>query len=78
MGRFVSLSSINEIMTNCFVISEDIRKLFRERPVLTSQIDVSKLPKQPSSVMQIHLNQSANFGSLPLNACVTVTSSINR
>ena len=78
MGRFVSLSSINEIMTNCFVISEDIRKLFRERPVLTSQIDVSKLPKQPSSVMQIHLNQCANFGPLPLNVCVTVTSSINR
>ena len=46
MGRFVSLSSMNEIMTNCFVISEIIRKLFKERPVLTPQFDVSKLQKQ--------------------------------
>ena len=45
MRRLVSLSSINEIMTICFVISEIIRKLFRERPVLTSQFDVSK-PKK--------------------------------
>ena len=44
--RLVSLSSINEIMTICFVISEIIRKLFRERPVLTPQFDVSKLKKQ--------------------------------
>ena len=83
MRRLVSLSSINEIMTICFVISEIIRKLFRERPVLTSQFDVSKLKKQLSSVMQIHLDQSANFGSLRLNACVTVShnvpfNSINR
>ena len=78
MGKFVSLSSINEYMTNCFVISEIIRKLFRERPVLTSQFDVSKLQKQLSSVMQIHLDQSPNFGPLPLNVCLTVTSSINR
>ena len=46
MGRFVSLSSINEIMTNCFVISKIIRKLFKERPALTSQFDISKLQKQ--------------------------------
>ena len=46
MGRFVSMSLINEIMTNCFVISEIIRKLFKERPALTSQVDVSKLQKQ--------------------------------
>ena len=46
MGRFVSLSSINKIMTNCFVTSEVIRKLFRKQPVLTSQFDVSKLQKQ--------------------------------
>ena len=46
MRRFVSLSSINEIMTNCFVISKVIRKLFRERPALTYQFDVSKVQKQ--------------------------------
>ena len=66
-----------------FVISEIIRKLFKERPVLTSQFDVSKLKKQLGSVMQIHLDQSANFGSLRLNACVRVShnvpfNSINR
>ena len=59
-----------------FCNSEIIRKLFRERPVLTSQFDVSKLKKQLSSVMQIHLDQSANFGSLCLNACVTVSHNV--
>ena len=46
MGRFVSLSSINKIMTNCVVISKVIRKLFKKRLALTSQFDVSKLQKQ--------------------------------
>ena len=35
-------------------------KLYKEQPVLTSQFDVSKLQKQLQSVMQIHLDQSAN------------------
>ena len=55
-----------------------LMKLYRERPVLTSQFDVSKLQKQPSSVIQVYLDQSANFGPLSLNVCVTVSSSINR
>ena len=76
MGRFVSLSSINEYMTNCFVISEIVRKLFRERPVLTCQFDVSKLQKQLRDVIQIHLDQCANFGPLPLNVCVTVNHNV--
>ena len=42
-------------------------KLYRERAVLTSQFDVSKLQKQPLSVIQVHLDQSANFGPLTLN-----------
>ena len=47
-------------------------KLFRERSALTSQFDVSKLQKQLRGVIQIHLDQSASFGPLPLNVCVTV------
>ena len=50
-----------------------MRKLFKEQPVLTSQIDVSKLQKQLRSVIQIHLDQSASFGPLPLNVCVTIS-----
>ena len=53
-------------------------KLYGERPILTSQFDVSKLQKQPSSVIQVHLDQFPNFGPLSLNVGVTVTSSINR
>ena len=51
-------------------------KLFEERPVLTSQFDVSKLQKQLRSVIQTHLDQSANFGPLPLNVCVTISHKI--
>ena len=39
-------------------------KLYKERPVLTSQFDVSKLQKQLRNVTLIHLDQSANFGPL--------------
>ena len=42
-------------------------KVFREQSVLTYQFDVSKLQKQFQSVIQIHLDQSASFGRLPLN-----------
>ena len=51
-------------------------KLLKERPVLTSQFDVSKLQKQLQSVIQIYLDQSANFGPLPLNVCVTLNHKI--
>ena len=51
-------------------------KLFKERPVLTSRFDVSKLQKQLPSVIQIHLDQCANFGPLPLNVCVTISHKI--
>ena len=47
-------------------------KLHRKRSVLTSQFDVSKVPKQIRSVMQIRLYQSAKFGPFPINVCVTV------
>ena len=47
-------------------------KLFRECSALTSQFDVSQLQKQLRGVIQIHLDQCANFGLLPLNVCVTV------
>ena len=43
--------------------------LHKERPVLTSQFQVSKLQKQLPTVIQIHLDQSANFGPLSTNAC---------
>ena len=51
-------------------------KLQKERPVLTSQFDRSKLQKQLQSVIQIHLDQTANFDSLPLNVCVTVSHNV--
>ena len=60
-----------------FLIRMQLMKLYKERPELTSQFDVSKVQKQPSSVIQVHLDQSANFGPLNLNVCVTVSSSIN-
>ena len=60
-----------------FLIRMQLMKLYKERPELTSQFDVSKVKKQPSSVIQVHLDQSANFGPLNLNVCVTVSSSIN-
>ena len=78
MGRFVSLSSIYKLKTKFFLIWIKLMKLYGERPILTSQFDVSKLQKQPSSVIQVHLDQSANFGLLNLNVCVTVTSSKDR
>ena len=37
------------------------------QPVLTSYFDVGKLQKQFRSKIQIHLDQSANFGPLPSN-----------
>ena len=60
-----------------FLIRMQLMKLYKERPELTSQFDVSKVQKQPSSVIQVHLDQSANFGPLNLNVCLTVSSSIN-
>ena len=50
--------------------------LHKERPVLTSQFQVSKLQKQLPTVIQIHLDQCANFGPLPLNVCVTVSHNV--
>ena len=44
-------------------------KLYRKRPVLTSQFDVSKLEKQLRSVIQIHLELSSSFGPLSLIVC---------
>ena len=44
--------------------------------MLNSQFDVSKLQKQLQSVIQIELNQSAEFGLLPLIVCVTVSHNV--
>ena len=58
-------------------------KLYRERSVLTFKIDLSKRQKILQSATQIHLDQSANFGSLPEIARLRVShnvafNSINR
>ena len=65
-------------MTNSCTISEIIRNLFRERSALTSQFDVRKLHKQLRGVIQTNLDQSANFGRLPINVCMKVSHSITR
>ena len=49
-----------------FLIRMQLMKLYKERPELTSQFDVSKVQKQPSSVIQVHLDQSANLWSIKL------------
>ena len=71
-GRFVSMSSIYELRTSFCIILAKLLKVNKKRPALTSQFDVSKLQKQLRSVMQIHLDQCANFGPLSINACVRV------
>ena len=73
IGRFVSMSSIYKIMTKFCVVWMKVMKLCGERPVLTFQFDVSTLQKQLRSVIQIHLDHSANLGSLLLNVCVTIS-----
>ena len=50
-------------------------KVYKNRPVRTSQFDVSKFQKQFRNVIQIHLDQSAKFGPLLLNVCVAVDNS---
>ena len=62
------MSSIYELMTNCCVSLENIERLFRKRPVLTSKFDVSKLQKQLQRVIQIH------WTSLPTNFARTMFS----
>ena len=56
---------------------KNLIKLSKERLLLTSQFDVSKLHQQLGSVLQIHFDQSADFGRLSLIVCVTVSHSIN-
>ena len=67
-GRLVAMFLINELGTKFCKIWSKLMKLHRKRPVLTSQFDVRKLQKQLRSVIQIHLEQSANFGPLSTNA----------
>ena len=45
IGRFVSMSSIYELKTKFFLIRMQLMKLYKERPELTSQFDVSKVQK---------------------------------
>ena len=70
------MSSIYELRGKFCVILAKLVKLHKERPVLTSQFQVSKLQKQLPTVIQIHLDQCANFGPLPLNVCVTVSHNV--
>ena len=46
IGRFVSMSSIYELKTKIFLVRMQLMKLYKERPELTSQFDVSKVKKQ--------------------------------
>ena len=60
-----------------------IMEMYKERPALTSQFDVNKLQKQLRYAIQIHLGSSANFGTIFIIVCVTVShnvafNSINR
>ena len=59
------MSSTFELTTNFCVILAKLMKLYKKQPVLTPQFDVSKLQKQFRSVIQIHFDQSVNFGWLP-------------
>ena len=52
-------------------------KLYKKRPVLTPQFDVNKLQKQLRSVIQTHLDQSANLVRYS-QMRVTVRHSISR
>ena len=67
-----NIRTLKEVLCNLSKISA----LHKERPVLTSQFQVSKLQKQLPTVIQIHLDQCANFGPLPLNVCVTVSHNV--
>ena len=61
------MSSIYELRRKFCVILAKLVTLHKERPVLTSQFQVSKLQKKLPTVIQIHLDQCANFGPLPLH-----------
>ena len=50
--------------------------MYKERAVLTSKFAVRDLQKELRSVMQVHLDQSASFGSLPLNVYVTASRNV--
>ena len=76
IGRFVSMSSIQRTYDNFLCNLRKIMILYKKRPVLTCQFDVSKLQKQLRSVIQIHSDQSDNFGPLPLNVSVTASHNI--
>ena len=54
MGRIVSMLSIYELMTKFYVLWAKLVQLYSNRPVLTSQFDVSKLQQHFKSVIQIH------------------------
>ena len=45
--------------------------MYKKQVVLTSQFAVRDLQKQLRSVMQTHLDRSANLGPFSLNVCVT-------
>ena len=71
------MSSIIENITNFSAIWAKLMKVFREQSVLTFQFDVSKLQKHLWSVIPIHLDQSASFGPLPINAYVIASRNVS-
>ena len=68
-----NILTYDELLCNLKIII----KLFKERPLLTSQFELSKLHQQLGSVIQTHFDQYAIFGRLPLIVCVTISHSIN-
>ena len=70
--NIINIRTDDESFNNLSIIIETVQ-VYRKRLVPTSKFDVRKLQKQLQSVIQIHLDQSANFGPLPLNVCVTVS-----
>ena len=75
----INIRTYDELLSNLSKIFETVK----QTTCNNFTVDVNKLQKQFQSVIQIHLDQSANFGSLILLVCVTVSynvafNSINR
>ena len=70
--------NVNKIQTYHELLCNlnEIIKLYIQRPVLTSQFDVSKLQKQLQKLIQFYLDQSSNFGPLISLVCVTVNHNV--
>ena len=75
----INIRTYDELLLNLSKIYETVKQTTRNN----FTVDVNEQQKQLQSVIQIHVEQSANFGSLILLVCVTVSynvafNSINR